>query len=85
MIGRLRGQCGARVGLVVGRRVGGAVTRNRVKRRLRAALAEIGLPAGWDYVVVGTAAVADVPFPTLCTWLRAAVSEISDRETREEG
>ena len=85
MIGRRRGQDEARVGLVVGRRVGGAVVRNRVKRRLRAALVEVGLPPGRDYVVIGTATVASVPFTTLCGWLRAAVSEITGREARDEG
>ena len=66
----------ARVGLVVGRRVGKAVVRNRVKRRLRAALNEIGLKDGMDYVVIGSAAVAGVPFATLRGWLRGAVASI---------
>ena len=61
-----------RVGLVVGRRVGKAVTRNRVKRRLRAALAEIGPAPGHDYVIVGTRQVAEAPFPKVVGWLGAA-------------
>lgn len=85
VIVKRRGRGAARVGLVVGRRVGGAVVRNRVKRRLRAALAEVGLLPGRDYVVIGTAAVASAPFPTLCGWLRAAVSETTGREARDEG
>ncbi len=42
-----------RVGLVVSKAVGGAVVRNRTKRRLRAALAGRldGIPAGVDVVV----------------------------------
>ena len=46
----------ARATVVAGKAVGNAVTRNRVKRRLRAAVADNGLPAGADYVVVARAA-----------------------------
>lgn len=47
-------QDGPRLGLSVGRRVGGAVDRTRVKRVLREAFWEEAqrLPAGSDYVVV---------------------------------
>jgi ribonuclease P protein component len=43
-----------RVGITVGRRVGGAVVRNRVRRRIREAvrLRYHALPAGWDLVFV---------------------------------
>jgi ribonuclease P protein component len=63
----------ARVGLVVGRRVGNAVERNRAKRRLRAALAQVALPAGNDHVVIASRDVVSVPFGTLRTWLERAV------------
>ncbi len=62
----------SRLGLVVGRRVGSAVVRNRVKRRLRAAVREVGLPHGVDCVVLGSKAVADVPFSILCGWIHKA-------------
>ncbi len=67
-----RGGGPARVGLTVGRRAGGAVIRNRIKRRLRAAAAEAGLPDGADYVVMAAASAASVPFDELCGWLREA-------------
>lgn len=75
-----RGGGPARVGLAVGRRAGGAVVRNRVKRRLRAAAAEAGLPSGADYVVMAAASAASVPFDALCGWLRdAGCSKIPER------
>lgn len=55
---------GTRFGFVVGRRVGGAVVRNRVKRRLREAvrrhLEEV--PGGWDVVLIARPPVASAPF-----------------------
>lgn len=57
-----------RVGFTVSRKVGGAVVRNRVRRRLRAAV-EAVMPAhaapGHDYVVIGRAATAHRPFDAL--------------------
>ena len=49
-----------RLGLSVGRKVGGAVERNRVKRMLREAFwaSEDSLPAGHDFVVVARADAA---------------------------
>jgi ribonuclease P protein component len=45
---------GARLGLSVGRKVGKAVTRNKVKRAVRESFWELadGLEAGHDYVIV---------------------------------
>ncbi|MGH9052306.1 MAG: ribonuclease P protein component [Acidimicrobiia bacterium] len=62
-----------RVGLVAGRGVGGAVERNRAKRRLRQALGQVWLKEGNDYIVIATAAVNRVPFADLVGWLQAAL------------
>lgn len=43
---------GTRFGLAVGRRVGGAVVRNRVKRRLREQMRNMGAVGAWDIVVI---------------------------------
>ena len=68
-----------RTGLVVGRRVGGAVVRNRAKRRLRAALREVTLAGATDYVVIATPVVATAPFEELCGWVRDAISSTLPR------
>ena len=53
---------GSRFGVSVGRKVGNAVTRNRVKRTIREAVAELEpqLPDGLDYVVLARPDAADL-------------------------
>ncbi len=63
----------SRVGLVVGRSTGNAVTRNRIKRRLRHSLRVVQLKPGTDYVFIGTSQVADAPQPQLMGWLERAL------------
>ncbi len=65
----------SRVGLIVGRSTGNAVTRNRVKRRLRHVLRDVQLKPGTDYVIIGTSQVADAPHPELIGWLRRALED----------
>lgn len=64
---------GTRIGLVVGRSVGNAVSRNRAKRRLRHSLAALPLEQGMDYVIIADSAVVSAPFATLQGWLGRAV------------
>lgn len=65
----------ARVGLVVGRRVGGAVMRNRVKRRLREALRRVGVAPGADYAVIASDKLAQARFSAVCDWIETALDE----------
>ena len=68
-----------RVGYTASRRVGGAVARNRAKRRLRAAVAHVmpGLAkAGHDYVVIARAATVDRAFEDLLRDLETALTRI---------
>lgn len=67
----------SRVGLVVAKSTGNAVTRNRIKRRLRHSLRAVQLKPGIDYVFIGTSQVADVSQPQLMGWLERAL-EYSD-------
>ena len=52
LIARPNDSGASRVGLSVGKRVGGAVVRNRVKRRLREAVDLCGVEDGWDMVLI---------------------------------
>lgn len=56
-------QC--RVGFAVGRPVGGAVVRNRVKRRLRAIVRALPLAAGHDIVIAARPASRRATFEEL--------------------
>ena len=66
-----------RVAFRIGKATGGAVVRNRVRRRLRAALRDLRhqgrLPAG-TYLVGGRAELADQPWPQLLADLDRAVA-----------
>ena len=70
-----RGRPEVRIGLVTSRRVGKAVARNRAKRRLRAALAQIDPVSDGDYVIVATRQVAEAPFLKIVGWLKAALGQ----------
>jgi len=61
-----------RVGLVVSKSAGNAVTRNRIKRRLRHIVRTLPLKPGIDYVIIGSSQVADVSHPSLVGWLERA-------------
>jgi ribonuclease P protein component len=53
----------ARVGFTVSRKVGTAVERNRVRRRLREMVRlNAGLSGGHDYVLIGRRAALSLPF-----------------------
>ncbi len=75
----------ARVGFTVTKKVGNAVVRNRIRRRLRAAVAITGgLPfrAGHDYVLVARLAALTLPFPDLLNDLASTLSPASARNTK---
>lgn len=55
----------SRFGFAVGKRVGGAVVRNRVKRRLREIGWALDPPPGWDIVVSARPAAAGATYAAL--------------------
>lgn len=55
----------SRFGFAVGRRVGNAVVRNRVKRRLRAIMRELPVRAGLDVVTVAQETSASASYGEL--------------------
>jgi len=75
----------ARFGFTVSRKVGNAVQRNRVRRRLReiVRLAAAGQARpGHDYVLVGRAAALSLPFARLMDDLEGAFRRVHGRRAR---
>jgi len=86
----LQGRCrppgeamGARIGFTASRKIGNAVTRNRAKRRLRAAAREV-MPArahpDWDYVLIARpGTTVSRPFTELERDLEAALARLHEK------
>ena len=68
----------ARVGLTVSSKVGEAVTRNRIKRRLREAVRlELAQLPAVDLVIVARASAAQASVADFRAWLRRAAGRIA--------
>lgn len=67
-----------RLGLVAGRRIGPAVDRNRVKRRLRHAVREAAVSPGTDVVVIGSRAALSADFVDLVRWIERGCAQEAD-------
>lgn len=79
---------GPRFGFTVTKKLGNAVTRNRIRRRLKSALSKVA-PAlardGFDYVIVARPAALDKPFEDLLTELTRALKGVHKPQgTREQ-
>jgi ribonuclease P protein component len=73
------GDPGPRYGFTITKKIGNAVTRNRIRRRLKAALAAMTgppPPAPHDYVLVARRAAFDIPFATLQKDLERAMQRV---------
>ena len=69
----------ARFGYTVSKKVGGAVVRNRVRRRFRALTAALDpdqTQPGFDYVLIARAPVIERPFSELKTDLDVALARV---------
>lgn len=78
-------QRGVRVGFSVPGRLGGAVVRNKVRRRLRAAYRAVRpeIPEGWHLVVLARAASRDLGVDELTRVLRELVQRARGLEASE--
>jgi ribonuclease P protein component len=65
----------SRCGLVISRRVGKAVVRNRVRRRLREILRQIQIKPGWDIVFIARAAAATAGYADIEKEVRALLAQ----------
>jgi ribonuclease P protein component len=78
---------GPRVGFTCTKKLGNAVMRNRIKRRLREAV-RLSFPPiaqiGCDYVVIGRSAAENRPFETLQADLISAMSRIHSKAAAPE-
>jgi ribonuclease P protein component len=68
-----------RVGFTVTRKIGNAVVRNRIRRRLKAAVNAVGgnLETATDYVLVGRRAALTLQFQRLVTDLETGLAALS--------
>lgn len=74
----------ARFGFTVTKKLGNAVTRNRIRRRLKAAVAAAApgkIAAHFDYVIVARQAAEIRPFEQICADLESALRKILDPNT----
>lgn len=67
-----------RVGFAVSRRTGKAVERNRIRRRLKAAIGALAHATheGHDYVLIGRRPALNAPFPALLADLEACLRRV---------
>jgi ribonuclease P protein component len=79
------GRQAVRFGFTTTKKIGGAVVRNRARRRLREAAralsGRLAVP-GTDYVLIGRRGTADCPWPRLLDDLESALLSLRTRSSR---
>jgi ribonuclease P protein component len=73
-----------RVGFTVTKKTGNAVERNRIRRRLRAAMGDVvprKAQAGFDYVIVARRQALSSPFETMIEELERALARVHERKS----
>lgn len=74
---------GARFGFTVSKKVGGAVDRNRIKRRLKAAVALVqadGSRPDFDYVLIARQPARDAGFEAIVSELERALQRVNTQK-----
>lgn len=76
-----------RVGLSVGKKLGNAVTRNRLRRQLRSCITKVigEYAAGYDMVFVARQGLADLPFDQILKTVTRALQRSAVIDQRAEG
>jgi ribonuclease P protein component len=78
----------ARFGFTVTKKIGNAVVRNRIRRRLREAVRLVGASRavpGTDYVLIGRRAALTLPFARLVSDLTSGIAALADNGGAEHG
>ena len=82
---RDRGDSGQpRVGFTVTRKLGNAVARNRIRRRIKEAVRltdQSHFIAGHDYVFIGRQQAASLPFAVMCDDIETAVRNLNSGQS----
>lgn len=79
-----RDRSSPRVGFTVTKKTGNAVERNRIRRRLRAAMDKVGARegrAGFDYVIVARRQALTSPYDTMIEELERALTRLHERKS----
>ena len=77
-----------RVGFTVSKKVGNAVERNRVRRRLREVVRlapQAGMRPGYDYVLIGRRSALELPFDRLIEDFERALGRVHSAPSDGEG
>ncbi len=72
-------------GFAIPKRVGGAVTRNRIKRRLRTIVNQTDHPRGWDYVIYAFPAASDATSERLAQSVETLVKRLESGDHTRRG
>ena len=81
-LGNCRDNAAPRFGFTVTKRIGNAVTRNRVRRRLREAVREFGMRLACtdvDYVIIARQASIHRPFASLVRDIETGITKVNAR------
>jgi ribonuclease P protein component len=66
----------SRIGLSVSKRVGNAVSRNLIKRRLRQAFSDMNIADGWDVIITAKPEASNVSYSILDETMRQSMGRL---------